>query len=280
MQIGFRSVALGVCSSFIVGGLAWAQQAAAPATKLNRERMEEFLKNAKIVSRRGISIGVTNSLRAKLSDGSVDHDAHIQSIDMAKSQYQTDRGTELNFRDSWKFNIAAYRIDKLLELNMIPVSIERRVPGIGQAAVTWWVDDVLMDEVTRYKKKIEPPEIENWNRQMYVVRIFDQLIYNVDRNLQNLVITKDWHVWMIDHTRAFRLFTALKEPQALVRCDRKLLDSLRRLDSQALRSEVRDYLTKPEIDGVLARRDRIVKFFEDQIARRGEAAVVFDFARH
>src|SRR3712207_8869744 len=54
----------------------------------------------------------------------------FRSIDEAKQSYQTDRGTEINFKDSWKYNIAAYRLDKLLELNMIPVSIERTLPGI------------------------------------------------------------------------------------------------------------------------------------------------------
>jgi hypothetical protein len=204
------------------------------------------------------------------------HDAHIQSIDEAKHSMQTATGTEINFRDSWKYNIAAYRLDKLLDLNMIPVSIERNIPGIGTAALTWWVDDVLMDEVTRHKKKIEPPNQLDWNRQMYLVRVFDQLIYNTDRNLQNLLMTKDWRLWMIDHTRAFRLHKGLKEQKNLVQCDRKLLEALKRLDRAAIERECKPYLTPPEITGMLARRDVIVKFFENQIATRGETQVLYD----
>jgi len=40
---------------------------------------------------------------------------------------------------------------------------------------------------------------------MWVVRLFDQLIYNTDRNLGNLLIDKSWRLWMIDHTRAFKV---------------------------------------------------------------------------
>ena len=147
--------------AFVLSPFATAQE-----TKLTRLQMEEFLHSAKIVSTKRTAVGITGSLRAKMTDGTITHDAHIQSIDEAKQSMQTALGTELNFKDSWKYNIAAYRLDKLLDLNMIPVSIERKIPGIGTAAVTWWVDDVLMDEVTRHKKKLDPPSQLDWNRQM------------------------------------------------------------------------------------------------------------------
>ena len=156
-------------------------------------------------------MGITNSQRATLDDGRLKHDAHIQTVDIQKASFQTATRTELNFRDSYKFNMAAYELDKLLELNMVPVSVERKVGG-DMAAVTWWVDDTLMTELDRHKKKMEPPDLKTWNPQMYVCRVFDQLIYNTDRNLGNLVITKDWKIWMIDHTRAFRTMKDLPDP--------------------------------------------------------------------
>ncbi len=261
------------CAILVLSGSVPAQD-----TKLTRQQMEEFLRTAKVLSQKRVPIGVTGSLRAQLSDGVLTHAAHIQSIDEAKQTYQTDRGTEINFRDSWKFNVAAYRIDKLLDLNMIPVSVERKLPGFGKVALTWWVDDVLMDEVTRHKTKIQPPDQLSWNRQMYMVRVFDQLIYNTDRNLQNLLMTKDWRIWMIDHTRGFRTHKELKQKENLVQCDRRLLDALRRLDAPSLMREVKEYLTPTEIRGLLARRDLIVKFFEEQVARKGEQAVLYDLA--
>jgi hypothetical protein len=110
---------------------------------------------------------------------------------------------------------------------------------------------------------------------MYVVRVFDQLIYNTDRNLQNLLIDPDWRIWMIDHTRAFRLYTTLMEKKDLVMCDRQLLAKLRTLNAQML-SPLNGYATGMEIKGLLSRRDKIVKFFDDQIAAKGEAAILYD----
>lgn len=272
-----RRVSLCCIPLLLSAGSLLAQETAAP--RLTREAIEQFLLNAKVVKTRGINIGVTGSIRATLSDGKLTHDAHVQNVDVAKAQFQTDRGTEMNFRDSWKFNIAAYRLDRLLGLDMIPPSVERRLPGLGLCAVTWWVDDVLMDEVTRHKKKIEPPDPEAWNRQMYLLWIFDQLIYNVDRNLQNVLVTKDWNVWMIDHTRAFRLYKSVKEAKNLVRCDRKLLDALRNLQIEDVRREMGEYLTPPEVNGVMARRDQIVKFFEGECAKKGENAVLYEMVR-
>ena len=112
------------------------------------------------------------------------------------------------------------------------------------------------------KKKVQPPENDSWNNQMYIVRVFDQLIFNTDRNVGNLLITKDWQLWMIDHTRAFRLHTTLRTPKDLVRCDRDLLAAMKRLDEASLKQEMGSYLTSKEIKGLLGRRGKIVAFFE------------------
>jgi hypothetical protein len=242
---------------------------------LTKTEMEAFLHTAKIVKHKELGTGVTHSIRATLSDGRIQHDAHIQQIDESKTTFQTDRGTEMNFRDSWKFNIAAYRLDQILELNMTPMSVERSALG-KPSAVTWWLDDTIM-EVDRKKKHLEPPDMDAWNRQVYVYRVFDQLIYNTDRNLQNLMVdTKDWQLWMIDHTRAFRMRTDLLDAKSLARCDRKLLAGIRKLDLATLREQLKPYVTDPEIKGLLARRDKIVKFFDNAIAAKGEVAVLYD----
>jgi hypothetical protein len=110
---------------------------------------------------------------------------------------------------------------------------------------------------------------------MFVVRVFDQLIFNTDRNLQNLLISKDWQLWMIDHTRAFRLYTDLREKKNLEKCDRQLLERLRGLNVETLKPLV-PYLNSQEIKGLLGRRDKIVSFFESEMKSKGESAVLYD----
>ena len=124
---------------------------------------------------RNLSVGVTNSRRATLDNGKLQHDAHIQTVNESKTTFAGQRRTELNFRDSYKYNIAGYELAKILELNMIPPSVERRIAG-QTAAVTWWVDRTAMTEGDRLKKNTPPPNVLNWNQQMQIVRVFDQLI--------------------------------------------------------------------------------------------------------
>ncbi len=248
---------------------------------LTPEQKEEFLLNAKVISSKEIGVGINNTRRATLSDGKLTHDAHVQTVDIRKQEFKTLNGMELNFRDSYKYNIAAYRLDRLLGLNMLPVSVERKVGG-DTASMTWWVDDVMMMERDRYKKKIQVPPQRNvaWNDQMYQVRVFNQLVFNNDPNLGNLLITKDWTIRLVDYSRAFRTQKSLRNPEDLVRCDRRIYDALHELNASVLNRELSGYLSKWEIRGILARRDKILEIFDAKIAANGEASVICDKPGH
>lgn len=237
-----------------------AAQTPSPAA-LTQAQKEQFLLKAKIIKSTGAKGGITGTTRATLSDGTLTHDAGIQTIDEFKTQFQGTGGTEFNFKDTYKFNIAAYKLDRILGLNMVPVHVQRSFNGQA-GAFSWWVDDVTMTELERTAKKITPPDNDNWNLQMYCVRVFDQLIFNVDRNLGNLVIDKQWQMWMIDHSRSFRLHGDLKEAKNLVKCDAGLLAAMQKLEFNSLKTELKDYLNDGEIRGLLKRRDKIVAFFQ------------------
>ena len=223
--------------------------------------IEQFLKEAKVVRTKDTKKGVTGSLRATLSDGKLTHDAQIQTIDESKREFRSSVGVEFDFRDSWMFNVAAYKIDRLIGLNMVPVSVGRNHRS-DPAAWTWWLDDVLMDEGDKVKNKVEPPDRGFYSRQRVMMYVFDELISNVDRNQGNIVYTKDWRLWLIDHTRAFRKNSALKTPARLTRCERKVFERLKALDRDTLKAEVGRHLDDGQIKSLLERRDAIVKKIE------------------
>lgn len=120
-----------------------------------------------------------------------------------------------------------------------------------------------MLELDRIKKKVQPPHVQSWNDQVGIVRVFDQLIYNTDRNLGNLVIDRQWRIWMIDHSRAFRMSHEIREPKNLTRCDRVLLEKMKELTEPQLAVAMGDYLRESEIEAILRRRDKIVKHFKE-----------------
>jgi hypothetical protein len=259
-----------------VSGIA-SQTPAPPAPTLTCAEIETFLKTARIGRQRSIPVGVTVPSRATLDDGKLQHDASIQTIDETKSTFSTARGTEFNFRDSWQFNVAGYEVAKMLELNMVPPYVERTVSGT-RASVSWWVGETLMER-ERVKQKMTPPDTEHWNAQVLAGRAFHELIADTDVNMTNLLITKDWRVWLIDFSRAFRTSKKLQEPERLNAVDRKLFARLKELTRDGLRQRIGRWVSRDQIDAVLVRRDLIVRTLEDQIAAKGESKVVYDFSR-
>jgi hypothetical protein len=223
--------------------------------------VEQFLRDAKVIKTKTSKKGVTGAQQATLSDGTLTHDAQIQSIDEYKREFRGNMTVEFDFRDSWTFNVAAYRLDRLIGLNMVPVSIDRTHKSTP-AAFTWWIDEVMMDEGDRLKKKFDAPDRAERTRQWQLMRLFDELIANTDRNMGNILYTKDWRLWAIDHTRAFRKWSSLKNPQHVIRCDRQVFERLKALDRDTLKKELGKYLDDGHIKSLLSRRDEIVKKLE------------------
>lgn len=251
-------------------------QAQDPAPALSAAEMEAFLLEAELTDVRDAGAGVTGSQRASASDGRLTHDVHIQSVDIRRSRFVA-RGArvELNFRDSYLYNVAAYRLAVLLGIDNVPMSVLRRVDG-RPAAVTWWVDDVAMTEGERVDQRAMGPDPARTSRQFYTQYVFDELIQNRDRNQGNTLWTTDWKMWLIDHTRAFRQDVELTRPEQLLRIDRELLDALRGLTAEAVDAALGDVLSGGERSSVMRRRDLLLQHFDDRIARFGERGVVLD----
>ena len=256
-----------ICPHFVI---------AADEPTLSKDQITQFLLTAKVVAStpwRGK--GITHTWRLTLSDGTVTHDASFQPIDEHRTETTFASGhSELNFVDSYKYNIAAYQLAELLGLDdMLPVYVERKWKG-DPGSLSWWLP-VQMDEEDRLKRKIEVPDPDAWNNQMYKIRVFDQLVYDTDPNLTNVQIGNDWKVYRVDFSRAFRQDKNLQNTKNLVRCDRKLFAKLKALDGNELQQKTKGYLNKGELQGVMARRDKIVDYFQKLIAEKGENEVLY-----
>jgi hypothetical protein len=241
---------------------------------LSKEQIKQFLLTAKVVKSERAKKGITETWRLTLTDGTLTHDASFQPIEEHKPVMQLARGTELGFVDSYKYNIAAYELAELLGLDdMLPVYVERKWQG-NPGSLSWWLP-VKMDEVERHKQGLTPPDADAWNNQMYKIRVLDQLVYDNDPNLTNVVIGEDWKIWRIDFSRAFRRHKDLKDPKDLVRCERQLFEKLKTLDGNELAAKTKGYLTKEEVKAVMARRDKIMAYFQKLISEKGEKEVLY-----
>jgi hypothetical protein len=277
---GVRILLTAILAAATAAGPGYSRAVAGEATpppplRTDAER-EAFLLEGEVVEDRAIPQGVTLPRRVTLRWGEHEHDAKIQTRDEYKPQFKSGAGLEIDFRDSWRNNAAAYRLDRLLGLGFVPVTVVREYKR-QPAAWTWWVDDLLMSDRERHEQKKPPPSPLAWVCQMDVQRLFDQLISNFDRTRENTLIDKDWRLWMIDHSRAFQVFGDLRNEENLPsRCEKRLLDGLRGLDRPTLEKAMEGLLNEKQIDGLLARRDTIVRFYDDAIAARGEPAVLYE----
>jgi len=60
-----------------------------------------------------------------------------------------------------------------------------------------------------------------------------------------------------------------------VKCQRQLFEKLKTLNADELADKTKHYLTKAEVNAVMARRDKIVATFQALIAAKGEAEVLY-----
>jgi hypothetical protein len=214
---------------------------------------EEYLRTAKIEKIADIPVGVTRPRRAYLTPGGLVSSFAWKAIKP---------GVQNSYFESYKSEIAAYEFDKLLGLNMVPVVIERRVEGDLGAAVMW------VEGVRSWETVLPLPKPATWGFQVARMKMFDDLIGNSDRNKGNLLVDADWHVFLIDHSRAFATDTRL--PQELQNVDRNLWDRMLALDEPGLKASLGTWLDSRQIQALLRRRDAMKKKIDALVAKNGQ----------
>jgi hypothetical protein len=264
----------------LAGGLAsldarQAAQSPAATPALSPDRIERFLAEAEVVKATPIGKGITKPWRLTLKDEELTHDAAFQSVNRAEEKIRFRSGKEeRKFRDYYGYNIAAYRLARLLGYDdLVPVAVERRWRG-NTGALVWWID-AKWDEEARLKSGVAPPNKLAWENQIYLARVFTTLIEDTDRNLGNQLVTEDYHLWLIDFTRAFRTSRTLAKSATLRRCERRMFDRLQAVTDEEIRKAVRPYVDGEALVALLARRDALVEHFKKAAAERGEGSVFY-----
>jgi len=190
------------------------------------------------------------------------------------------------FLEGWRWEIAAYRLDKYLGLNMIPPTIERRFNGNLGSIQLWVLAEMDLRKKTKDKIKTPSYKVYYWNRATYLQRTFDSLIANEDRHMGNVLITDEWKMILIDHSRSFRTskkFTkklmfgknGIKGKKLILQLPRAFLEKLKSLTPEIIKGLVDEYLTDKEIKAMLVRRDMLLKEIEEQIKEKGEEKFLY-----
>jgi len=224
---------------------------------------EEFLRTGTIERVDKIPVGVTKPERGFFAPGGLAASAAVKHLPM---------GQRAGFWEAYKSEIAAYELDRLLGLDMVPPTVERRV-GSDLASVQLWVEGCRVLKDVDQKQCPKPVE---WAIQVCRQRVFDNLVSNIDRNAGNMLVDGEWNIILIDHSRAFGSdrMPFMKE---MTRVDRAFFERLKALDEASVMKRVRPWvLGDGTARAILKRRDKIVAQFERLARERGEA-VVFPF---
>jgi transcription termination factor NusB len=260
----------------LISTALYAQAAPETAATFQGPAAEELLLKGRIVSSRPLGEGVTRPYRVELEHNGVSRSAIFKSIDVRKAGVTVlaDGSSDIDFQDSWQTEIAAYTIDKIIGLGLVPATVERRAVEGKVGSLQFYVEH-MSTEADRLEKKQNPPDMDDWNEQIMTTRLFDQLIANVDRHLKNILVTKEFKLRLIDHSRAFRINRSLPKPELLTRFSRSLLEGIKKLEKKDLQKQVGKYLTSGQIDRLLSRRDAILALAAKHVKEKGEAAVLY-----
>ena len=254
--------------------MTWQDPDGTPLPFQDDSEILEFLRTARILSQKRVGVGVNGISKVLLEKDGVQVHAAFRKVNISKVQVRLASGAvKYDFRDDCRFEVAAYRVSKLLGLDNVPPVVKRRIGGHA-GTLQVWVESAMMEK-ERSSEQIQPPTPLPWSYQWQTLRLFDNLIDNDDRNAGNILIDSDWKVWMIDHTRSFSRTKKLRNPQLIRWCRRDLWERLQELDREVLERECKKVLSGSQIGALMARRDLLVQHIQKLIDERGEGAVLF-----
>jgi hypothetical protein len=262
---------------FLIAPSAFSQFTAEEIAQ--RAQWEEFLLTAEITRWEEIGEGVTKPLKLYLKKGEVEW----------KACWKNPHGVQQGFLEGWQYEIAAYRLDKLIGLNLLPPAVEREFDGKKGALVYWVTSEHSLLEIQ--DEKIKMPELPEIDNMKYITRAWDSLIANEDRTQQNVLYTKDWRTLLIDHSRSFRSsneFTkklmfgknglkasAEGRPFLFRRLPRVFVEKVKGLDFKSIKEAVGPYLSDKEIEAILKRKVLLLAEIDGMIKESGEDKVLY-----
>ncbi len=241
-----------------------SQAPASPGAKIwteQRRAIEEYLRTADVVKIDQIGVGITSPKRAYTAPGGLLDSFAWKPI--RPGRYD-------GYWESYRSEVAAYELDKLLALDMFPPAVERKLDGEVGAAVMWASPTKSFKQLGGMPHP-PPVQLDRWNQQIIRAKMIDNLIANIDPNPGHWLVDPEWNIVLIDHSGAFT--STQKMTHEMTQIDHDLWSRIQALDGESLAAALGSWLSAAEIDWLLRRRDAMKTIIAALVARRGESAV-------
>jgi hypothetical protein len=246
-----------------------------PAAAQTDAEIEECLGTGKVVVGDEVLPGLTGALKIELDCEGRRQRAVFKSLSVNKpGLYKlADGSREFNFTDKYQYERAAYLLDRELGLDMVPVAVLRTYQGKDGTLVAW-----IHDAVTGRRVSTDLPGtmVASLERQKSVMRLFDALIYNVDRRPDNYMVNESTgKLYLIDHGRSFRIKPELQSNFAdnRVWMSEDLYTRLQELELDSLTELTKGLIFKGQVKALLNRRDLILEKIDRDREEYGDESV-------
>jgi len=256
--------------------LAWVLAALGPAALMGRrpgdekvgrmEAMEKALREARVENIEKEKLGGrTGPWLITLNDGGVKQRAVFRYVDRPRPHTTP---------DSYKYDLAAYELTKLLGVELIPPVVEREIEG-RKGSLQVYLENCIREK-DRKRKKLEPPDSRAFSNAMEEIRVLENLAYDECQDTDDLYVhLEDWRICRVDFSEAFAPVPELLPGCGFTVCSRKLYEGLLKLDAETLRSQLNLYLSEEELGALLVRQALIIDKLKSLIKEKGEDAVLF-----
>lgn len=235
------------------------------------------MRHAEVVGMEEISTGKTHPHKVLLERDGIRMHAVFRDYELSRERIRIRDRFHMFFRDSAIFEGAAYALSRALRIYLVPPTVVRSIDG-RRGTLQVWIENVMTD-ADRREQGLQPPDPRQWFLRTQMINVWDQLIFNDDRNPGNILVDGSWNLWLIDHTRAFQRNPRIRDPEMVSHCERRLWNRLREIEDSEIRDAVREYLSPAEVEDLLERRRRLVQRITELIEERGEEAVIYDLPR-
>jgi len=212
-----------------------------PGRSILVDTLEELLRNGDIISRKRKDKHGRHRFSIAYGEGSID-------------------ATFTNRTASGVFpDVAAYRLDRLLNLDMVPATVVREVGGMKGSMQFDPAESIDEHERRRKDSGAEAwcPLPEQWNAMF----VFDALIYNEARDELSILYDLDtWQLILTAHARSFANRDGLpgKLKTVPLQVDRAWKEELAALDDELLQQKLGDVLDKKRLRALGQRRDGLI----------------------
>jgi len=249
-----KALSIIIFTCFFSGAWFLSKSHAVTQENVKQKELENYLRTAKIVSKRRTG-GRGENWVISLDDGKTARHGFFKLLDETRSVSP--------IGDSYKYGIAAYELDKLLDLNLVPPVVEREIEG-RKGSLQIFIEGSL-NEMVRRMRSIKPPEPVKFKKILEDLSVFENLTYSPsycgERELDDILIMhrEDWKIWRVDLSEAFAPSPELIPGCEITGCSKKLCQNLIKLEDKVIKAKLKHYLNDEEISMLLKRKKLIIE---------------------